>query len=92
MFTQRDRLTHTYGKMNKNNLKKYQHSLSNAGPPDMKYLCYPHVEDVTPKGSLSPASIYKSKNITILMKIIKFSSYTNFNLHNFNLPLLIFLF
>ena len=31
--------------------------LSNAGPPDRKYLYYPHVEGVTRKGSLLPASM-----------------------------------
>ena len=33
---------------------------SNAGPPDTKYLYYPHLEGVTQKGSLLPASIVKT--------------------------------
>ena len=64
-----------------------QDSLSNDGPLDTKYLYYPHVEGVTARGSLSPASIYKLEHITIIIKIIiNFSSYINFNLYNFNLP------
>ena len=30
---------------------------TNTGPPDTKYLYYPHVENVTQKGSLLPAPI-----------------------------------
>ena len=46
----------TYGKRNKN---KNQHCLQliTAGPPVTKYLYYPHLEGVTQKGSLLPASV-----------------------------------
>ena len=33
---------------------------SNAGPPDTKYLYYSHLEGVTQKGSLLPASIVET--------------------------------
>ena len=51
MLTRTDKLTDTDEEMDKS---------SNAGPLDTKYLYYPHLEGVTRKGSLLPASIVKT--------------------------------
>ena len=38
-------------------LLKKPNTFGDAGPPDTKYLYYPHVESVTLKASLLPANI-----------------------------------
>ena len=51
MLIRTDKLTDTDEEMDKN---------SNAGPLDTKYLYDPHLEGVTRKGSLLPASMVKT--------------------------------
>ena len=58
MFKQRDTKRHTDRKTNKTNLKKTDTNN------------YPQVKNVNPKGSLLPASEYKSKNITIIINVM----------------------
>ena len=58
MFKQRETKRHTDRKMNKTSFKKTDTNN------------YSQVKSVTPKGSLSPASEYKSKSITIIINIM----------------------
>ena len=40
---------------------KKNSTFGNSGPPNTKYLYYPHIDGVTLKGSLFPANITQNK-------------------------------
>ena len=60
--------------------------------PQIQSICIIHKWRVSPQRVHCHQLLYKSKNITVIIKIIKFSTYIKFNQHNFNLPLSILLF
>ena len=91
-LTDRQTNRHTDGKMNKNNLKKSNTLLATL-LPQIQTSVFIHTWKVSPRRTHCCQLLYTSPNIPIIIKIIiNISSYINFNLRNFNLPVSILFF
>ena len=91
-LTDRQTNRQTDGKMNKNNLKK-SNTLLVTLLPQIQTSVFIHTWKVSPRRIHCCRLLYTSPNIPIIIKIIiNISSYINFNLRNFNLPVSILFF